>query len=258
MNVFKLVNDLHLNVGQTKRMNCPNCNGYKTFTVTNEMGNLIWNCYKASCNISGATKVGLTSSDMKMLLSHEYEKENTKDTFTLPEYVVPMSNHHHELRTWLDQWSIDPVDIYYDVRENRAVFPVLHNGAIVDATGRAIGNRLPKWKRYGNSQYPYTHGKGSVAVIVEDCVSAVCVSEVSDRFTGVSIMGTSLSEPYKKYLKRYNYVIIALDPDVLPKTISMSRELSAYVDHVKPLRLNDDLKYRNEDDIQKLEDIKWS
>jgi len=54
MNVFKYVNDIQLDVGQTKRMNCPNCNGYKTFTVTNEMGNLIWNCYKASCGVSGA------------------------------------------------------------------------------------------------------------------------------------------------------------------------------------------------------------
>jgi len=137
-----------------------------------------------------------------------------------PEYVIPMSKHHEELSTWLDKWSIDPVDIYYDVRENRAVFPVVHNGAIVDATGRSIGNRLPKWKRYGKSTYPYTHGKGSVAVIVEDCVSAVCVSEISERFTGVAIMGTSLSDSHKRYLKRYKYVVIALDPDVLPNTCS--------------------------------------
>ena len=258
MNVFKHVSDLQLDVGQTKRMNCPNCNGYKTFTVTNEMGNLIWNCYKASCGVSGANKVGLTSSDMKMLLSNTYQKDNTNVTFTFPEYVVPMGNHHDKLKSWLDQWDIEPVDIHYDVREDRAVFPVVHNGAIVDATGRALTKRLPKWKRYGKSTYPYTHGKGSVAVIVEDCVSAVCVSEISERFTGVAIMGTNLSEPCKHYLKRYKYVVIALDPDVLPKTISMARELSTYVDHVRPLRLSDDLKYRNEEDINKLEDIKWS
>ena len=31
--------------GETKRMNCPNCGGYKTFTITNNVGQLLWNCY---------------------------------------------------------------------------------------------------------------------------------------------------------------------------------------------------------------------
>ena len=257
MNIHKYVSDLQLDVGQTKRMNCPNCGGEKTFTVTNEMGNLVWNCYKASCSISGANKVGLSVNDMKMLLSEVYQKPEDQ-TFTLPEYVLPMSKHHDKLRSWLDKWDIDPVEIHYDVREDRAVFPVVHNGSIVDATGRAIGNRLPKWKRYGNSTYPYTHGNGPIAVVVEDCVSAVVVSELSEKFTGVAIMGTNLSEPCKMYLKRYDKVIIALDPDILPKTIKLTRELSLHVKHVRPLKLSDDLKYRNEDDINKLEDIKWN
>ena len=45
-----------LSNGQTKRMNCPNCGGHKTFTITNNMGQVLWNCYKASCNVSGSKR----------------------------------------------------------------------------------------------------------------------------------------------------------------------------------------------------------
>ena len=34
--------------GTTKRTNCPNCGGRNTFTVTNNLGSLVWKCYKAS------------------------------------------------------------------------------------------------------------------------------------------------------------------------------------------------------------------
>ena len=49
MNIYEHINDIQLSVGESKRTNCPSCNGYKTFTVTNNMGRLVWNCYKSSC-----------------------------------------------------------------------------------------------------------------------------------------------------------------------------------------------------------------
>ena len=48
MSVYNIINNLTLTNGETKRMNCPTCNGYKTFTVTNNMGSIVWNCYKAT------------------------------------------------------------------------------------------------------------------------------------------------------------------------------------------------------------------
>ena len=61
--------DLNIPIGHTKRLNCPICNGYKTFTATNNMGMLVWNCYKASCNIKGNTKVRLSADDIKNAVS---------------------------------------------------------------------------------------------------------------------------------------------------------------------------------------------
>ena len=49
--VSDLIVDVDLAVGDSKRVNCPNCGGIKTFTITNSEGKLLWNCYKASCNV---------------------------------------------------------------------------------------------------------------------------------------------------------------------------------------------------------------
>jgi len=133
------------------------------------------------------------------------------------------------------------------------VFPVVHDDIIVDATGRALGNRLPKWKRYGNNGLPYVSGDGNVAVVVEDCVSAAVVGYGS--FVGVAVLGTSLSDAHKRYLAQFSTAVIALDPDALPKTLAMRKELRGYVNTVHVLRLTDDLKYRNEEDITNLANI---
>jgi hypothetical protein len=65
MNINMYINDLDLSIGESKRLNCPSCNGYKTFTVTNNMGQMLWNCYKSSCQLSGSKRVSLSASDIK-------------------------------------------------------------------------------------------------------------------------------------------------------------------------------------------------
>jgi len=138
----------------------------------------------------------------------------------------------------------------YDIREHRVVFPVVHEGITVDATGRAIGKRLPKWKRYGSNRLPYTYGYGKVAVVVEDCISAAVVGD--DRHTGVALMGTSMSNEQKQYLSQFSTALVALDRDAVSKALQLARELDGVVDKVKVLMLKDDLKYGNDRDIELL------
>ena len=64
-NIYDIVNDINIKMGETKRMNCPTCGGYKTFTITNNMGTVVWNCYKASCNIRGNTRKRISVDDIK-------------------------------------------------------------------------------------------------------------------------------------------------------------------------------------------------
>ena len=65
IDIYKHINDIDISMGETKRMNCPVCNGYKTFTITNNMGQKLWNCYKASCSVGGSMKVNLSVDEIK-------------------------------------------------------------------------------------------------------------------------------------------------------------------------------------------------
>ena len=250
MNIYNFVTDLQLSVGESKRLTCPSCNGYKTFTATNNMGKLLWNCYKSTCKISGSTRVHLSVDDIRDAITNDV-LDFDREHFDMPEYVVS-HNYRREVMDFCELWDLDcdKLNLHYDVKDKRVVFPVEHNDTIVDAVGRSVTKLLPKWKRYGKSNLPFVHGCGRVAVVVEDCVSASVVG--SDVLVGVAVLGTSLAESHKKYLSRFSTAIIALDPDALPKTLSFAKELRAYVKDIKIIRLTDDLKYRTPVDMENL------
>jgi len=247
LSVYQYVKDLDISNGETKRVNCPMCKSYKTFTVTSNMGTIVWNCYKASCSVKGNSRVHMTVDEIR-----NFNKVSQVGTsFELPECVVSHS-YRKEVMNFCELWDldVDKLDLMYDVKESRVVFPIKENNKIVDATGRSVYKKLPKWKRYGNSDLPYSFGCGSIAVVVEDCVSAGVVG--SDVLVGVAVLGTSLSDSHKLFLSQFSTAIIALDPDALPKSFAFAKELRSHVKNIKILKLKDDLKYRDEEDITNL------
>ena len=249
-NIYNIVSDMNVPVGSTIRTKCPSC-GQRTFTVTNNMGSLVWNCFRMSCDLKGGTRVRMSVDDIRTQLSDAERFAGAE--FDVPEYLVPAN---HDVITWAsDTYGLDAAELglLYDVREHRAVFPIMHEGKIVDATGRALGKRLPKWRRYGKSGLPYAHGCGKVAVVVEDCVSAAVVG--GGNFVGIAVLGTSLSDAHKKFLAQFSTAVIALDPDAVRKTLLMAKELRGHVNDVRVLYLTDDLKYRNPTDMTNLADI---
>jgi hypothetical protein len=249
MNVNKYINELSLTMGESVRVYCPSCN-MKEFSVTNDMGNILYRCYRNSCDLhkGGRVKVQLSKDDIQ-----EYFNRTTKEVkevhFNKPEWLV---KDNVSIQSFCTQWDIDPdeLGLLYDVKECRVVFPVVKSGVMIDASGRSITHRIPKWKRYGKSDLPYSHGNGNVAVVVEDCISAAIVG--SDVYVGVAVLGTSLSEGHKRFLSQFSTAIIALDPDALPKTLEFTKELRGYVDNVMAFKLTNDLKYRHPNDIEKL------
>ena len=259
MNILNIVKDLELSVGRTIRMDCPNCKGSNTFTATNMAGELLWNCYKAGCNIKGRTKVNMSAKDIKAKMVStrwdELPSYSVKSTeFVRPNYIV--NDKPPKLFQWCEMWGVDTNDVLYDIRDDRVVFPIHHDGKLVDAAGRAMGHRLPKWKRYNDSGLPYHKGGGTVGVLVEDCISAYVIG--SDERVGVALLGTSLSELHKVYLSRFDKVIVALDPDALPKTLQIAGKLRSVIPDVRVLRLSDDLKYGKTVDLEELERLIWN
>ena len=259
MNIHNIINDISLTNGDTKRMDCPECGGRKTFTITNNMGSIVWNCYKAGCTVSGGKRTHLTAEDIRKSLGSVAEETHAVK-FDKPEWIV---YDNAAIQDFCDQWRLDPdmMGLMYDVKEHRVVFPNRHNGVMVDASGRSLAKRIPKWKRYGNSSLPYSFGRGKTAVVVEDCISAAIVGATEmgsgcsgdDGFVGVAVLGTSLSEGHRQYLSQFSTAIIALDPDALPKTLAIAKELRGHVRDVKVLRLQDDLKYNNPTDFINLQ-----
>ena len=101
-NIYNTVSDLDIAIGETKRMNCPVCNGYKTFTATNNMGSLVWNCYKANCSVSGNKRVHLTSDDIRKSLRPHVQHQ--KSNFVMPEYIVGYAK---EVLPFRKQYGLD-------------------------------------------------------------------------------------------------------------------------------------------------------
>ena len=91
-NIYNIVSDMDVPVGMTKRVACPNC-GEKTFTVTNNMGSLVWNCYRASCGVKGGTRVRMSADDIRAGFAgaEEFAKQ---DTF------LPLCR-----ETWIGTWQ---------------------------------------------------------------------------------------------------------------------------------------------------------
>ena len=135
-NIYNIISDIDILNNETKRMNCPECGGYKTFTISNNMGRLLWNCYKASCSISGSKPVHLSVEDIKRTIQKEEKKA---EDFGMPEFVVPY-NGQKDLLRFAESYKISVNDMEYDVKDNRAVFPVIHGGYVVDAIGRSSYN----------------------------------------------------------------------------------------------------------------------
>jgi len=264
MDIDTILRDVDVDVGMTKRMDCHFCGGKNTFTITNSMGSILFNCYKASCSVSGNRRVNLTVNQIRNI-----KQPTVDEKFVLPEYIVPIRSNRFtnpiggEL-SWKEKIWKD--HCLQDVKEDRAVFLIKDSdkGVVVDAIGAATDKRLPKWKRYGSSRHPFVswNGKGgdggdNSCVLVEDCYSACTASK--HGITGVALLGTNLLDEHKRFIcNNFDTVVVALDPDALQKTLQIRKELQSWVRTAKVLRLTDDLKYEEDIDINNLKEMVWN
>jgi DNA primase len=143
-----------------------------------------------------------------------------------------------------DAYLSGRADIRYDFKRNRVVFLVKDGNKVVDAAGRSIDGRTPKWYRYSSSKHPFICGSGATAILLEDCASACAVSEST---VGVALMGTNLLTEHIDVLKQYDRVFIALDKDATDKAIGMVRTLHTHVP-TRLMVLRTDLKNMQRDE----------
>lgn len=251
LNIKEFIAELNLQDSETQRVSCPLCGGYKTFTVTRQGGQVLYNCYKASCNAKGNAGVRRSMSHIRNVLQ---PKDSSIDpapkTFELPTALtLPSTNGSctHYMEDMNVQPAIDDKYAYvlYDIKEHRCVFLITNdNKNVIGAVGRALRKGVvPKWKRYDKRKdLMFICGpKQGTAVVVEDCASACTVYAAG--YTGVALLGTTLSAGHVYQLRgSFSKVIIALDSDASKKSIQMKKMLDAHVP-TEVMFLNDDLKY---------------
>lgn len=234
------------------RSDCPVCAKKNTFSVTDNGLQRVWFCFHADCNVSGRTGITLSRTSGK----HVFERSaavapppRTNNTYEIPDTFVSVSR-RVEAESYLrkvgayDAYLCGAADIRYDVRMNRVAFLIKDGRKVVDAAGRALNDRTPKWYRYASSKHPFVCGGASTAVLVEDCASACACHEVA---SGVALLGTNLLSEHIEVLKQYDRVFVALDKDATDKAITMVRTLHSHVP-TRLMVLHTDLKNMEKDE----------
>lgn len=237
--------------GHTRRFNCPFCNGYNTLGVSVINGVLEWNCFKASCIAHGVFDDGHSLEGIKSKLETNI---NTLDARVqgkpIPEFLATVDR-NEEVLSYLESvnsllaYKLKFIDIRYAPAEDRVMFPILDSGSSpVGFTGRRLGHYGPKWVKYGDLSSLFACGRGQTGVLVEDAPSACAVGVLPD-YTGVSLLGTSLTVSNKHQLiSQFKKLIICLDPDAAGKSLQLSARLSGLIPTQVKL-IPDDLKYFN-------------
>lgn len=220
-----ILDDLILKTGETLRTDCPSCGGVNTLTVTKQAGSVLWNCYKASCNLKGNKRTKFSKEDF----NRKTEPANTLTSFSIPgsfTYQFPdRMIKYLDTNNVLDAWRADLVELYHDVAQNRAVFMVKSEGQTIDAIGRALGRGV-KWHRYGKSKQPFVvKPNTSHAFVVEDAASACAVSEFG---TGIALMGTHLTDEALDVIAGYRSVTVALDRDAIQKALHLTKRIKQF------------------------------
>ena len=115
--MLEYLTGLDITDGSSVRMDCPECKGRRTFTVSNLNGQLLWNCYKAGCSISGANRVSMSATAIQDKLNKIVKVKDT--SFDMPMYVVPVPvPTDAPVYEYASEWGLDVTEhgLMYDIR----------------------------------------------------------------------------------------------------------------------------------------------
>lgn len=234
-----LLTSLNVPNGRSLRIDCPNCGGSLSVSISNDCGTLKYKCFKASCNTRGIYEGGISTSLLEASFKSKERGLVEYTPFSVPPYFKPECGMVDKYRTY---------PTFLDIKENRRVFLVYKDLVVIDAVGRALTKNVkPKWKRYARSNYPFianlgasSRVKAGVGVIVEDVISAVAVSDTV-KYVGVALMGTNLHSGSSKWLDKFSSLVVALDNDASSKAADMVKYLNWFVP-TRQVLLDKDLK----------------
>ena len=244
------VKSIILAEGDRHTADCPFCGGKNKFTLDKFDGKLIWNCYRASCNVKGAYTGKRDINAAKSYLEGNAAQRFKAKYKEIPPLTTRVTNHDPAVSylkhvNSYDAYLRGDIKIRYAPIEDRVLF---YNSGGTGAVGRSLRPVRAKWWSYGDLSEGIHVGTGKHAVLVEDVASACSVSSVTG-YVGVALLGTNITKSITKTLSKYQKVTLVLDNDASLKAISLARKLNMQC-NVRFTRL--DLKYLT---AQAIEDL---
>lgn len=247
--MLTVVQRFQVQSGESTRVNCPSCGGRKTLSLTKRDGQLFWNCFKASCDLTGRSNIGRTKAEIEQYLAGK----TYKPTNRAPEIprITSAPTNYPEVMQYLEEnncmkaYQDKIIKISYSPAERRVLFFTPDQKGCV---GRSlIQGTKPKWKAYGEFNSLFSVGKSRHSVLVEDAASA-CAVYATGVYTGVALLGTHMSREQRVGIKQYDAVTISLDKDASKKAVYLSKQLRGVV-QVRVKLLTRDLKQYQPDEI---------
>ncbi|HCX21402.1 MAG TPA: hypothetical protein DHN29_05775, partial [Cytophagales bacterium] len=165
------------------------------------------------------------------------EQEATEKPFQIPDHWVEATSttlRYLHQNNALRAYRQGTVDVRYDPKTDRHVFCTWNYRNCIGAWGRSITGIQPKWLFFGTENFPLVVPKrgsfrnpenAEIGYLVEDAASACSVSALGD---GISLNGTYLPHSYIPVLRRYEKIIIMLDPDAQDKSLEMQARVQFY------------------------------
>ena len=95
--------NLDIKEGETLTMDCPKCNGVKKFSISNLDGMLLYNCYRASCDVKGSFLTNMLVDTIKQKLTGEIEGK-PHEKFEMPEHITDGDNAY--IQRFRSRWDL--------------------------------------------------------------------------------------------------------------------------------------------------------
>jgi hypothetical protein len=245
----EIIDRIKIKDGETKRIDCPVCQGKNTFTLTRNCGRKIWNCYKASCSCNGSTRADMSIDSIRKRINEGIFADRKVTTRRPPRELPavesavenhPLVMHYLKVNHCLTAHEDNAIKISYDPKSHRVCF---YNVDTSGAVGRSLNSDAkPKWLIFGDMTGAVIVGPTDrPAVLVEDVPSA-CAVYATGVYTGVALLGTNVSFKQKQQLRAFKELLICLDNDASNKALGLGRDLSSVV-RSRVVLIKEDFKY---------------
>jgi hypothetical protein len=251
---------LSLEVGNSIRMVCPECNARheKSFQITRTQSNLLYRCWRMACGVKGV--VGSISTWPSGVVG----TPGTPKPRPLP-YSTSKVGVYEQAIVWhryrITGESLDRAGVRWAEEIESLVFPCYTiDGGFVGYATKRLANPVtsPKSNLFWNTAHPryfkvmegLLRGNDTV-YLVEDCLSALKLWQAG--VSSIALLGTKLDDSTALEIsKAYRKVVFCLDNDATVKAVELSRKYNLLFDKVSILVPPADPKDMAPEDLENL------